>query len=284
MEIIPGPSWESLFRKLLVSKGTIFFLGTADSGKSTLIRYLVERFMTEGFTVSLIDADVGQSALSLPGTISMKVFHAAKDLASYRSDMMSYVGVVNPARSIRAILETTKKMADDARRLSQAVLLDTSGLVGGEAGKALKIGKIRAVRPDCIVALQRGTEVEHILVLTENIPVRRLQVSPMAKIRSQEFRARYRRKKFADYFKGKELTEFMLPAKDTAFVFKGRPIDLHASDLTNFRGTLAGLNHEDETMALGIVTEMNGESMSILTPLESLKAVNRIVLGEITSG
>jgi polynucleotide 5'-hydroxyl-kinase GRC3/NOL9 len=284
MEIIPGPSWENLFRELLVSKKTVFFLGTTDSGKSTLIRHLVERFLAEGVTVSLIDSDVGQSALGLPGSISMKVFHAAKDLDPYRAERMSYVGVVNPAMAIRAMIETTRKMAGDARRLSRVTLFDTTGLVGGEAGKALKIGKIRAVRPDCIVALQRDEEVEHILALAENIPVHRLRVSPMAKIRSQEFRARYRREKLADYFKGKELTESLLTAGNTGFVFKGRPIDLRASDLTNFRNTIVGLNHDDETIALGTVTEITDESMSILSPLESLRAVNRIVLGEITLG
>jgi len=74
MEIHPEPEWEELFRELRKLKGTALLLGATDSGKSTLVKYLARRLVAETVKVSVIDSDVGQSSLGLPGTISMKVF------------------------------------------------------------------------------------------------------------------------------------------------------------------------------------------------------------------
>ena len=68
------PDWEVLLHKLLQNKGTALIIGATDSGKSTLAKYLVQKLVSQNINVCLIDSDVGQSSLGLPGTICMKVF------------------------------------------------------------------------------------------------------------------------------------------------------------------------------------------------------------------
>jgi len=79
----PEPEWEGLLRGLLTLKGTAIILGATDSGKSTLARYLIQGLITENVKVSLVDSDVGQSSLGLPGTISMKAFRSKKDIEDF---------------------------------------------------------------------------------------------------------------------------------------------------------------------------------------------------------
>jgi polynucleotide 5'-hydroxyl-kinase GRC3/NOL9 len=75
MVIHPEPDWESLYKELVRGKGAALIMGMTDTGKSTLLRYLIERLIAEGVEASLVDSDIGQSSLGLPGTVSMKVFH-----------------------------------------------------------------------------------------------------------------------------------------------------------------------------------------------------------------
>ena len=49
-------------------------VGANDTGKSSLCRYLVSHFRQQGRKVALVDADLGQSTLGPPASVSMKVF------------------------------------------------------------------------------------------------------------------------------------------------------------------------------------------------------------------
>jgi polynucleotide 5'-hydroxyl-kinase GRC3/NOL9 len=147
MEIIPEPEWEILFNRLTECKGISVIIGSTDSGKSTLVRYFIDRFISGNIKACLVDSDVGQSSLGLPGTISMKLFASEKDLEDFAFEKMSFVGTLNPAKDIASIIKQTKRLSDLCREESHTTLVDTSGLISGEAGRALKGAKIRALKP-----------------------------------------------------------------------------------------------------------------------------------------
>ena len=55
MEIVPEPDWEILSDRLLERKGLSVIIGSTDSGKSTLVRYFIRRFISGSVeVVSLI--------------------------------------------------------------------------------------------------------------------------------------------------------------------------------------------------------------------------------------
>jgi len=280
MEIHPEPEWEELFRELRKLKGTALLLGATDSGKSTLVKYLARRLVAETIRVSVIDSDVGQSSLGLPGTISMKVFSKEKDVEQYTFQKMSFVGTTNPAKRISLMIESTKKMVDAGREEADIILVDTTGLISGEIGRAVKVGKIRAIEPEHVIALQRHNELEHILRLIEHSVIHRICVSIVAKCRDRENRMRYRQKKFFDYFDEKRISEFVLHQHDSWFFDNGKSFSLKSGD---FRpGTIIGLNHDDDTMALGVLVEITAESITFKSPIHSLKGINRVLFSEMT--
>ena len=278
MEGLTGPGWEDLLEKLRRERGEALLLGATDTGKSTLARYLVAGLTAAGLTVALVDADVGQSALCLPGTVGVKLFSSPADLADYRCERFSFLGSASPARIVHRLLETTGQLTELARSRAAIVLIDTTGLVAGELGRGLKLAKIRTTLPDQIIALQRREECEPILGQFDEVVIHRLHPHPEARTRSQESRSRTRRERLATYF-AEAGTEMLLHGDEVELYRLGERVSLRHELLVP--GTVIGLNHGDETMGLGLVTEADREGITFRSPLGSLTGVKRVVFGDI---
>ncbi|KAF0215914.1 MAG: GTPase or GTP-binding protein-like [Geobacteraceae bacterium] len=278
METVAQKEWQGLFEKLAAEKGTVLLLGATDTGKSTLVRYMITRLVETGTPVSLVDADIGQSSLGLPGTISLQTFHTPAEVEIFRFEQLSFVGAVSPARIIPLVIEETHRMALLGKAKAEITLIDTTGLVAGELGRELKLGKIGAIGPGRLIAIERHDELRHILTSIEDIPVSILKPSPMVKVRSQEARSRYRLSKLAAYFASTR--EFFLSTRDVRIFYRNRPAGMMV--LQALPGTLIGLNHGDETLGLGIAGELDEDSATFRTPLTSLHKINRVILGDIT--
>jgi polynucleotide 5'-hydroxyl-kinase GRC3/NOL9 len=279
MEISPAPEWEGLFEKLRQQRGAALLIGATDSGKSTLAKYLVEELVRESIRVSIVDADVGQSTLGLPGTISMKVFSNERDIENFRFEKMTFVGSTNPVKKISMLIDGSKDMVDFCRKKSEIIIVDTTGLISGETGRALKIGKIKAIKPEHIIAVQRNDELEHILNLIEGVSIHRIKASIHAKCRDRENRIHYRKKKFLDYFDVKEISEFFLNQNDARFLYNSKPFNPREGDFKN--GTIIGLNHNGDTIGLGLVVEIIDASVIFKSPIKSLKGINSVLFGDM---
>ncbi len=244
-------------------------IGAVDSGKTTLAMQLAGELLREGASVSLVDADLGQSTLGPPGTVSVRTFRSPGDLKEPGPDGMVFIGSLSPAGDIARVAEAVRRMVEKAR--GEVVIVDTSGLVSGEAGRALKAEKLRVLKPRHVIALQRAGELGHILGGIRGAEVHRLRVSERARRRSRAERAMYRQEKFGAYFKGSRV--LALPAGDVEFFRGGRPLDASAAPLAP--GTCVGLESGGETLALGLL-EGTGEELLIKTPLSTLRGVQRV--------
>lgn len=278
MESITGPGWEDLLEKLCREPGVALLLGATDSGKSTLARHLVAGLTATGLKVALVDADVGQSALCLPGTVGVKLFRSPADLANYRCEYFSFLGSANPARLVPRLLEATGRLTELARSRAEVVLIDTTGLISGELGRGLKLAKIRVTIPDQIIALQRREECEPILGQLDEVLIHRLHPHPEVRTRSQESRSRTRRERLAAYFAAAG-AEMLLNWDEVELYRLGERVSLRHELLA--AGTVIGLNHGEETLGLGLVTEADREGITFRSPLGSLAGVERVDFGDV---
>ncbi len=278
MEIIPEHEWEALAEEMIRNNALTVLIGATDSGKSTLAKYLIKKLLSKNIRVSYVDSDVGQSSLGLPGTISMKIFEKPGDMDNFRPDNILFIGSLNPAKKIPMVIDGTKKMVNISKTKGvKTILVDTTGLISGAVGRALKLGKIRALKPKLIIAIQRFNELEHILSLIEGIQVHRLKASRYAKKKSREARIKYRNKRFMEYLRNSKIIEF--PFKGLEFFYGVRPFDIEKACIET--GSLIGINSGSDTIALGIFEGVVRDKVVIKTPLKSTQGVNRIVFGDI---
>lgn len=280
MKILPEPGWNRLLCALKAQQGTVMLLGSTDSGKTTLARYIVESLVSGHLRTALVDADIGQSAIGLPGTISMKTFCDQEDIGDFSSELMTFLGFTNPSKIIPLIVAMTKRMTNIVRRRAGIVVVDTTGLVSGEPGKALKTAKIRAIRPAHIVAIQREDELEHILSLLGKVRIHRLPASRTARKRSASSRRAYRERKLDEYFMKQKQFEQILDISAMPFYYRGLPFRPGGNEMP--QRAIIGLNRNDETIALGIIESVVATTVFFRSSLRSLKGINRVVCGEMT--
>jgi polynucleotide 5'-hydroxyl-kinase GRC3/NOL9 len=147
----------------------IVVIGANDTGKSTLVARLASALAARGETVGVVDADLGQSDVGPPTTVGLgRVGRAIERLDQAEVVALEFLGVTSPATCLRETAEATARLVERARADGCArVLVDTSGLVEGDLGRALKRVKIDRVGPDLVIALQRGDECEPILRVYE---------------------------------------------------------------------------------------------------------------------
>lgn len=278
MEIIPEPEWKEIVHTLMRHRGKTIIIGDTDSGKSTLARYLISALLSHNMAVTLIDSDIGQSSLGMPGTITTKTFMTINDLKNFIPDTTTFIGTLNPANKIPQVIGTTRRMVERAMDKGVAnVIVDTTGLISGDVGREIKTGKIRTVKPVHIIALQLVDELEHILTHVEDVHVHRLSPSRLVRRRNREARMQYRQKKIRGYFRNAE--SIGLDLKKLTFIYNDRPFTIQVDGIQE--GTLVGLDRDEETLALGIVEELGHRSIILKSPIDQFKGINRIIVGDI---
>lgn len=148
----------------IASEGVSMLIGGLDTGKTTMALQAARQALANGHTPVLVDADVGNSTVGPPGCVGLKVFNSDVDLESVDiPDSLHFVGTIFPARLVLQQVVATAAMAERARSLGDVVIIDTTAVASGVAGETLKYHKTELCRPDRIVALQRGEEMEPVV-------------------------------------------------------------------------------------------------------------------------
>lgn len=139
-------------------------VGESEAGKTSLTAWLAGELARAGDRVAVVDADLGQSEIGPPTTVGLgRIRGPVTRLADAECLALEFVGATSAARCLRQTALATARLVDRARSLVfERILVDTSGLVAGDFGRALKRLKIDAVRPDLLVLVQRAGECEHI--------------------------------------------------------------------------------------------------------------------------
>ena len=198
------PSWEAAVARARDAR-VILVIGETDTGKTSFTAQLANALLTEGFSVGVVDADLGQSDIGPPTTIGLGRLHPpVEQLGDAEVVGLYFVGSTSPQGHLLPTVLGTRMMTEKAVRLGfDRVIVDTSGLVQGEMGRLLKQHKIDLVAPDLVLCLQRNGECEHILRPYGAGPrpvVIRLASSGATRRRSQEERRQHRERSLQAYF------------------------------------------------------------------------------------
>jgi polynucleotide 5'-hydroxyl-kinase GRC3/NOL9 len=183
--------------------GVVMVIGANDSGKSTLVRWLVGELEDRGRSTAWLDGDIGQAELGVPGTMTLRL---PISLSSEQDRIGFFVGSTSPRGHMLPMLVGVRKLLDRSGNAgAEVTVMDTTGMVRGQAGAALKEWKIQMARPDVLIAVQREDELEPILRplrSEEFVRVHLLPVSPHARARVAMEREEHRRRQYRQEFQG----------------------------------------------------------------------------------
>lgn len=199
--------WESAAQEAAQQRGAVMVIGATDVGKSTLVKYLMDYLLKTGMRLALVDCDVGQTTLGPPTTISMAMIDdAAASRGSMRPEKMRFIGSISPAGRILEAVVGAEMMVRRARQSgANVILVDTDGMIEGLAAAKLKYNQVALIEPIIVFALQRGDELEPLLISLGGIlkdRLKRLPASPKAQTKTYSQRRERRKRHFLDYFSG----------------------------------------------------------------------------------
>jgi polynucleotide 5'-hydroxyl-kinase GRC3/NOL9 len=236
---------EALVERAVRQKRTVLLVGGLDTGKSTLSRMLLRAGVDAGRPSAFVDADVGQKTVGPPATISLKAVRSVADLepdALATADALSFVGSTSPQGHLLPVVTGVVALAQRARDGgSDLVVVDSGGLVSGISGQILKYHKVEMLRPDLVVGLQRGEELQPLLGVIQRFfstEVVSLGVHPDVMPTSVEQRAENREAAMRRYFSA-ELHRWRV--KPTVFMPALPPM----FNLANLDRMLVGLSDGD---------------------------------------
>lgn len=178
--------------------------GAPDTGKTTLALRLLRRAAELAKPAAYIDADVGQTTVGPPTTVGLKWIRSIDDLDTITdADEMRFVGSISPKHLVLQEVVGTATLVDVARTEAEFIVIDTTGAVSGVTGQTLKFHKMELCRPERIVALQRGSEIEPIIGMIRrffSVEVDVVGVHPDVVPVSPVERAARRTERFAEAF------------------------------------------------------------------------------------
>lgn len=139
-------------------------IGGLDTGKTTLAMDAVRHALAAGHRPVLVDADIGISTVGPPACVGLKVFESDADLdAALEPDRLHFVGAISSSRLVLQQVVATAVMVEHARGLGDVIIVDTTAVASGLSGETLKYHKTELCRPDLVIALQRGEEMEPVV-------------------------------------------------------------------------------------------------------------------------
>lgn len=253
-------------------------VGASDTGKSTLACYLFRELCRCGLHAGYLDADVGQSTLGLPTTLTLALATGPGDdrFPPQGAWVTYFVGATTPRGHMLPTVIGAYRLQQKALTLgAEVIVLDTTGLVDrAQGGKALKQWKIELLAPGVVVGLQRGRELESILwPLRGDRRVRCVELSVLPHVvkRSREARITRRRERLARYFEDAQ----------------PRLVELHKIAVYNLErltggALLAFQDAEGFALDLGVVEEADhlGGTIVVHTPISNLEEVGSVRLGK----
>jgi polynucleotide 5'-kinase involved in rRNA processing len=157
------PQHEALARQA-GSPGVTMLIGGLDTGKTTVAMDAVRHALASGHKPVLVDADIGISTVGPPACVGLKHFEDESDLAEVsQPDALHFVGAISSSRLVLQQVVATAVMVERARNLSDVIIVDTTAVSSGVSGETLKYHKAELCRPDRVIALQRGEEMEPVV-------------------------------------------------------------------------------------------------------------------------
>ena len=142
------------------------------SGKTTLIKYLANNILKEGFKASFLDSDLGQQLLYLPTTLNIgEIKKNIVSSADIETEETVFIGSTFPKANFKFIVShSCNDLINNfhsTHKDTDIVLIDSDGWIKTEAGIIYKNFFIDTVDPDILIVFH-DEEIEELDEIEKN--------------------------------------------------------------------------------------------------------------------
>lgn len=190
---------------------TLFMLGGVDVGKTFTVTSIANWLYEQGLNVAVVDADVGQSDIGPPCCIGMGILEKRiRKLSEVPLHSLYFAGNTSPNGCMRECVKGAAAAVKKAKELNaDVILVDSTGWIEGEDGLRFKTLEIKEIKPSFVVAIEKNSELAHILPhLNKIFVVIRLRMSNEAISRTREERKSLREEAYNKYFRAAKDRDF----------------------------------------------------------------------------
>jgi polynucleotide 5'-kinase involved in rRNA processing len=158
---VNGETYSSLRERVVGEHGVVMIIGAADSGKTTMARFLLADAVAAGRSVAYVDADIAANTTGPPACVGLRWVAGEYELQTLdRADDLRFVGAVQPQGVVLPHVVAAADLVNRAKAKADFIVLDTTGVVSGVVGQTLKYHLAELVEPALVLAMQRGSELE----------------------------------------------------------------------------------------------------------------------------
>jgi polynucleotide 5'-hydroxyl-kinase GRC3/NOL9 len=202
-------SWNKLVDAILGLQKrptVVMILGTADSGKSSLCTYILNKIVIGKCKTAVLDGDLVQSDIGPSATVGYALAtKPATDLYDLKLKNAFFVGVTSPIMEAPKAIEGLVAMkAEILQQQVDFVLVNTDGWVSGDDAINYKTTLTGALKPDFIVGVQVQDELVP-LIASLDTQVAVVESSSALNPRTTEKRKSLREMTYARYLKNSKL-------------------------------------------------------------------------------
>ncbi len=204
--------WDEVLSELTSGTGNILLLGGTDTGKTTFVNQIINRFIQTGQSSAIIDADLGQSEIGPPCCVALGYpNNEVKALSEIKPERLVFVGNTTPVDNLLELVTGIQRLAaiGNGRRL----VVDTGGYIQGFGAQRLIRSTCDLLTPDHIVLLQRDNEMHAISKLLKSRSIWKIHqpgVPDCIGGKARNYRIQRRVLKFAAYFSDASMHSFDL--------------------------------------------------------------------------
>jgi polynucleotide 5'-hydroxyl-kinase GRC3/NOL9 len=282
-EIIGGTipsSWNKLVDAVLGLQKhpvVVMIVGTADSGKSSLCTYLLNKLVYGKCKVAVLDGDLGQSDIGPSATVGYALtVKPTTDLYDLKLKNAFFVGVTSPIIAAPKAIEGLAAMkAEILQQQVDFVLVNTDGWVSGDVAVKYKTDLINALKPDIIFGVQVQDELVP-LIVSLNAPVVVVESSPALNPRTTEKRKSLREMTYVRYLKNAKLQCY--PKSQVTI----EPRNAIPKNQEPEKGIIIGLcGRGSKFLGIGVLREINQLRKTLKVQTAVSAKPLRIVIGKV---
>lgn len=259
-------SWNEASQIAQQSSTLTVIVGNVDSGKSTLCTFLANQLSKQHLRVAIIDADVGQTDIGPPASVSSaQLQHQILGLQDLEPGHSYFIGDTSPSSVPAKLIKNVTRLRDNASRYADKILVNTDGWVLDELAIDYKLQLLNRLQPDLLLGLSDSNELDPLLDRAR-VASLRLDRSRYAKTRTKADRKKAREEGYKRFLTGSRILKIDLEQVEVR-TFED-PTQTVFMNTLDFRGFLAGLlDKNDELMAIGRLREVGKRQVLVETLL-----------------